>query len=734
MYVTVSIRRMSLRTGYEYLLSSVVRGDGAVAPSSPLTRYYAESGTPPGRWLGSGLVGLGDGAGLTEGSVVTEEQLFHLLGMLADPVTGQPLGTRPLRLPPPIAERIRQHVAQLPTDLVGQPREAAVAAIEREEADREKTIRRPVAGFDLTFSVPKSVSVVWAVADGATQAAIYQAHQDAIRVALSYAEEHILFSRSGHAGSVQEPIRGVIAAAFDHWDSRAGDPHLHTHLVVANRVQTLDGLWRTLDSKTLHKYVVALSELHEGVLQDLLTNRLGYAWDERARRHSTVPRWEIAGVPDELIREFSRRSTDIDAATMTLVAEFAGTRGRQPTAREVLRLRQQATLQTRPDKQLHSLVEQTTTWRERTRPFVTGGTAAWADTLRDRAVLPALDQRDPDVTMLREIAGIALETVAAKRSTFSHANVLAEVHRQLHGARFATGDDRLAVAGWVTDVALGSALLLTSPDRVAVGAQIWTTQGIVDAESRLLEAGRSVEGPAVSRDVAGAATADEQSNTAQQLGPDQAAAVQAVATSGRELDVLVGPAGTGKTTSLAALRRAWENEHGSGSVIGLAPSAVAAEVLADELGIETENTAKWLHEAARQDDRLDRMTELIHRIQTQTSNPSTVLSRGLHTQLGKVYEEYERWMIRPNQLVIVDEAGLAGTLALDRLVAESRDAGGKVLLVGDWAQLGAIDAGGAFAMLVNDRPDVPELSTVRRFHNKWEREASLQLRVGAGRD
>src|SRR5262249_9754310 len=155
-------------------------------------------------------------------------------------------------------------------------------------------------GFDLTFSVPKSVSAVWAVADAATQASIYAAHVEAIRVAIGYAERHVFFSRSGTNGALQEEVRGVVAAAFDHWDSRAGDPHLHTHVVIANRAQTPDGQWRTLDSRTLFKYVVALSELHEGVLEDLLTARLGYGWAERARRHSVVPRHDIQGVPEAL--------------------------------------------------------------------------------------------------------------------------------------------------------------------------------------------------------------------------------------------------------------------------------------------------------------------------------------------------------------------------------------------------------------------------------------------------
>jgi hypothetical protein len=100
--------------------------------------------------------------------VVSEEQLFHLLGMIADAITGMPLGNRPLRLPPPLAERIRRRVAALPIDLSGAERTTAVDAIKHKEAEREKTICRPVAGFDLTFSVPKSVSVVWAPADAGT--------------------------------------------------------------------------------------------------------------------------------------------------------------------------------------------------------------------------------------------------------------------------------------------------------------------------------------------------------------------------------------------------------------------------------------------------------------------------------------------------------------------------------------------------------------------------------------
>lgn len=294
-----------------------------------------------------------------------------------------------------------------------------------------------------------------------------------------------------------------MATSFDHWDSRAGDPHLHTHVVVANRAQSVsDGKWRTLDSRTLFGHVVALSELHQGVLQDLLSARLGYGWDDRARAHSPVPRWDITGVPEALIGEFSRRSAHIDQAMTQLVADFAAARGRQPSRVDLLRLRQQATLSTRPVKQQHTLFEQTEQWRTRARPHLErdhGRHAVWVDSLRKRTVLPALQATSVDPLMLGEIAALALRTVGSKRATFSGANVLAEVHRQLHGARFASPNDRLKVADHTATAALGQALRLTPSDgpQVSSRAPIYTTHEILDAETRLLDAARDTSGPSL---------------------------------------------------------------------------------------------------------------------------------------------------------------------------------------------------------------------------------------------
>lgn len=173
------------------------------------------------------------------------------------------------------------------------------------------------------------------------------------------------------------------------------------------------------------------------------------------------------------------------------------------------------------------------------------------------------------------------------------------------------------------------------------------------------------------------------------LVEDQVAALTAITGSGRAVDVLVGPAGAGKTTAMNALRHAWEAAHHAGSVVGLAPSAAAAQVLAEDLGVSTENMAKWWQ------------NHLVH-------------GETFHT----------------GQLVVVDEASLAGTLSLDRITALAVSAGAKVLLVGNYAQLHSVDGGGAFSMLVHSRADAPQLVDVHRFTHEWEKTASLGLRQG----
>ena len=701
------MRRMSLGAGYRYLMSSVARGDGDSRAVSALTRYYAESGTPPGRFAGAGLAGLADGAGVERGSVVGEGALQRMLGALQDPVTGRYLGRPPVLRSPYVDANGVAHAAP-----------------------------KPVAGFDLTFSVPKSVSVAWALADGPTRDAVYGAHRAAVEHVLRFAEEQVFCSRVGKAGATQIDVRGVVAAVFDHWDSRAGDPQLHSHVVVLNRAQGVDGKWRTLDSRAVFRSTVALSELYNGVVSDYLTAALGWGWEPVARRHSTVPKYEVAGVPATLREEFSRRSTAIEDAKNALVDRFARDHGREPTAAEVLKLRQTATLATRPGKQVRPLVELVDGWRARAESFLDGvGPGEWAAGLAARNDLPLLRAGDLDPGMLAHLAAVTLVAVGSRRATFTRANLLAEAARQLHGARFVTADDRISVVGHVTDTAADRAVLLTSTPAPELTGQIrrlrdpavYATVEVLDAETRLLEASRSLDGPAVDPAVAEQALQAEVRGEGPPLSGDQRDAVRAVVTSPRVVDVLVGAAGTGKTAAMRGVRAAWEAQFGPGSVVGLASSAAAADVLADAVGIPTENNAKWLTDASAAPHRvaeLDRIRRALWR-----ASPSRE-TRALRDRARVLAAELHRSTLTPGRLVIVDEASMAATADLDAITTHAREAGAKVVLVGDWAQLSPVGAGGAFRLLAVDRDDTPTLHDVRRFRHEWERTASVQLRAG----
>ena len=703
--MTVSMRVMSAGDGYKYLLKTIVAADGDRSLSTPLTRYYAEAGTPPGRWLGAGVGALGHGE-LSVGDRVSEAQLQLLIGMGRDPITGNPLGLAfPTYKTPP--ERIESRIADLETSMTPGVKGEAVAQIVAEETARGA--RRAVAGFDFTFSIPKSASVLWAVADAGVQALIGEAHHRAVAEVVAFMEREVAATRTGATagdGAVaQVDVTGLIATAFDHFDSRAGDPHLHTHVVISNKAKTaFDGKWRSLDGRPMHAAVVALSELHEAVFADHMTRTFGVSWEAREMGRDKNPAWAITGVPEQLVAEFSTRARHIDIETDRLITEYVAQHGRQPSNATILKLRAQATLTTRPEKLVRSLADLTAEWRARATKALGRDATMWAREVTDNDKPLLLRADDVPLDVIGEIGRSVVEVVGEKRSTWRRWNLMAEASRQTMGWRFATMQDREAIVAMVADAAEQVSLRLTPPELATSPAvfrredgtsvfrpkrsTVFTSETQLAAEDRLLERASNLAGPTVALATVEKITrrADPEGRL---LGDDQADALIRIAVSGRMLDVLVGPAGAGKTTAMNALRRAWEAEHGSGSVVGLAPSAVAAQVLADDLGIATENTAKWWQ------------NHLLH---------------------GTTFEK--------GQLVIIDEASLAGTLSLDRIAHLAQDAGAKVLLVGDHAQLQSVDAGGAFAMIANNRDDTPELVDVHRFTHAWEKTASLELRHG----
>jgi len=375
----MTLHKLSAGSGYEYLTRQVAALDSTEKGRSTLADYYSAKGESPGRWVGSGLVGVD---GLKVGDAVTAEQMKHLFGTGSHPLSGEPLGagykvydntgvdgfnaevgqrlaalvstsstgeaTRP---PYDVVARVRSKVAR-ERFVAEHGREPSSA---RELSDALARYSRPrqtaVAGYDLTFSPVKSVSALWAVAPREVAEAIEAAHDAAVRDALAFIEREVLFTREGRNGARQVETRGLIATAFNHRDSRAGDPDLHTHVAVANKVQTREGKWLSIFGKVLHEHVVAASETYNTALERRLTEALGVQFAERpGTPRDKRPVREIEGVDRALCERWSQRRSDIVTRQRELSREFQKTHGRPPTPTEAVALAQQANLETREAK------------------------------------------------------------------------------------------------------------------------------------------------------------------------------------------------------------------------------------------------------------------------------------------------------------------------------------------------------------------------------------------------
>jgi hypothetical protein len=260
--MVMTIHKLTAGDGYTYLTRQVAAGDAARQPGQDAAGYYTATGNPPGRWIGRGAPLLG-----LAGQQVTEEQMRALFGHGQHPnsavmiranlvATARPgmshteldrarrdairaasLG-RPFPVYTPLEKfggRVRRRLAVITEETGRSPTEAEVSKVRREEARRQ---RAAVAGFDAVFAPVKSAVLLWALDERPwVRAAVRQAHEEARNVALELLEEHAAFTRTGTGGIAQIRTGGLIAAAFDHYDSRDGDPNLHTHVAISSKVR-----------------------------------------------------------------------------------------------------------------------------------------------------------------------------------------------------------------------------------------------------------------------------------------------------------------------------------------------------------------------------------------------------------------------------------------------------------------------------------------------------------------
>lgn len=727
----MTIHKLTAGDGYLYLTRQVAGGDATRVRGQSAAEFYSAHGNPPGRWMGGGCAALG----LT-GEVV-EAQMKALFGLGLHPDADAVMATyreqhvragmtpgqldrvnscarraaeigRPFMIfrdLEPYDERVAKRLDALRNAGGHVANGSEVGRIRHEEARRQ---RKAVAGFDLVFTPVKSVSLLWALDERPwVRNAVQAAHDAARDSTLALLEKHAALTRTGPGGTAQIETTGLIAAVFDHADSRRGDPNLHTHVAVSSKVLGVDGRWRALDARALYRIAVAASEHYNTRVEVELSQRLGVTFTPRpdaARGHETVR--EITGISPRIIDFFSARRGEIAPRYADLAAAYRQRLGREPALPAAHELAQQATLETRERKKAaragDALREE---WRATLlRRFGPDAQRRIANTVPAR--VPS--QRASAPVDVPELAQRVIQEVEAARATWTRWNVLAQAERLLRTVPLPGAQAHDTLVPQVVDRALAAlSIRIDAPSflrepaslRRADGepvfaehaAQRYTSRTILDAEARLLDAARLWSPVRRDGQVVERAIAAFEADAGRRLDAGQRALVRSFATDRRALVAGIGPAGSGKTTAMCALAHAVEAV--GSRVLPLATSANAAALLGAQLGLPAENVHKFLYEYDR----------------GFTANPA----------------------LRPvaGDVILIDEAGMAGTLQLDRIVELARQSGAVVRLLGDHRQLGAVASGGALRLIAHTVGAV-ELTTLHRFADPAHAAATLGLRVG----
>jgi conjugative relaxase-like TrwC/TraI family protein len=490
-----------------------------------LDDYYAGRGESPGVWAGRGAEELGLAGVVHEGELGTLLRGF-------DPASGRRLRT-PVRHRTITVERLDPETGKLV---------------------EEKKRLAPVAGFDLVFSCPKSVSLLHALTDDEeVRRAVSEAHEAAWRAALAYLEREACVTRRGEGGTIRERAPGFVCAAFRHRTSRAQDPHLHTHVIVANLARSPDREWRALDGNCLLRtYRLAAGYLYEAELRRELSRRLGVEWTEPVKGMA-----EIVGIPEQAMRAFSTRRR-------TLLEHMEARGG------EGFRAARVAALATREWKEEVSRERLRREWRARAAEYGLGH----ADL---RALLGRSPERaEPDLTGTVERL-LGPHGLTARQTTFTEPELvcaLAEAYDQ--------GAPAEEIAALACSLASVPGLALVEPGSVPGRPARLTTRELLAVEREALAlvlAGRNAGAPTVAGHFAARVLARNA------LSLEQQAFVREACLSPDRVLCVVGQAGVGKTTALSTLTEAFDR--GGVPVLVAAPSGRAAEELHASAGIES---------------------------------------------------------------------------------------------------------------------------------------------------
>jgi conjugative relaxase-like TrwC/TraI family protein len=592
-------------------ISHMAGGQGVYYTGLAREDYYLNGGEPPGLWFGAGAGALG-----LKGEV--DKEIFTKL-------------------------------------FEGYDAHGHAIVRNAGEGDNRK------AGWDLTFSAPKSVSVLWSLLPKDQGAEIRAAHEAAVKAACRYLEENAAWTRRGKLGLLFEKAHLVIGL-FEHGTSRAGDPQLHTHALFLNAVVRADGTTGSLYGRDFYRHKMAAGALYRAELAAQLQQRLGLEIDR-------VSRWfEVRGVNTELTAHWSKRRKEIETALFECGYS-------SPRAAE------KAALATRHTK-LHVAREKLFgEWAQVGEQMGWGRKAALGLCRAGASLFVEASAWDRAQLLKKSV-----EELTAQQSYFTERDLVRKMAEHGQGQGFGAKQVLETVKNFIE----GRAIALGTHR----GHALFTTQSVLELEKNLLD--RISASKDATRHQVSERVLERQLGKHSHLNEEQKAAVAHITTKVGDVSVVAGMAGTGKTTMLQAAADVWRAA--GFEVRGAALAGKAADGLATEAGIPSATLAKTLY-----------MAEQSHKLGSTFTNPLT-----------------------KNTILVVDEAGMVGTLGMSRLLDEAAKAKAKVVLVGDARQLQPIEAGGPFASIAK-RLGEAVLTTIIRQNEEWARTAVHHMADGEAR-
>ncbi|RYG99222.1 MAG: conjugative relaxase [Alphaproteobacteria bacterium] len=583
--------------------------------------YYTLGGEPPGQWMGEGAEALG---------LLGEVEPRHLYNLFDG-------------LSPDGSKRLVQF-----------------------QKHEGKQIHRP--GWDLTFSAPKSVSVLWSQVGPEIREAISKAHHGALREAVRYLEDEAVVTRRGKAGRINEQARTVVAV-FEHSTSRALDPQLHSHALLLNVAVREDGSTGVVSSPKVFASKMTAGALYRTELAYRLEQDLGLPIRKRGAF------FEVEGVSKDLSESFSKRRFVIE----NLIRE----RGIVDAAGA-----SRAAIETRSAKEDVSRSKLEVEWLKQ------GKLAGWS-TIQAESLLGTRTRISPDI---EGSVSAAVSRLVLDAAHFTRRELLRAVAEEGQGRCLSAGAARSSV-----DEALSY-----SPDLVRFlrpGRETrFTHRSVLDAEDRCFNASGNLSQKRTHE--VDSLTVEREIQRSKSLSQEQANAVRNLTRSSGDFAVLSGIAGSGKTSTLSTAARIWEAA--GYEVQGLALSGRASRQLEQGAGIESTTVGKSLYEMEK------------------SLFPIRWSSEG-----KRLYFDFEgrQFEIHDRSVVVLDEAGMVNTNDFARLAEECQKRGAKLVAAGDHRQLQAVTGASPFAELIH-RFGSAVLDTVLRQSEPWARQAVRDFAEG----